>query len=78
MSLYVMMGCVHPYSPHMMDPLKSSRGLKSSILWTLINGRKDTVSLDRLKPAYLEDAPEPTIFEPSPSTPTHSNDTSPA
>ena len=43
---------------------------RSEKFYTLdINGRKDTVSLDRLKPAYLEDAPEPTTFEPSPATP---------
>ena len=49
---------------------------RSEKFYTLdINGRKDTVSLDRLKPAYLEDAPEPNTFEPSPATPTHSNDT---
>ena len=52
---------------------------RSEKFYTLdINGRKDTVSLDRLKPAYLEDAPEPNTFELSPSMPTHSNDTPPA
>ena len=40
--------------------------------------RHTTTSLDRLKPAYLEDVPEPTTFELSPSMPTHSNDTPPA
>ena len=39
MSSYAMMGCVHLCSPHTMDPLKSSRGLKSSILWTLMDVR---------------------------------------
>ena len=51
---------------------------RSEKFYTLdINGHKDTVSLDRLKPAYLEDAPEPTTSEPSPATSTHSNDTPP-
>ena len=39
MSSYAMTGSVHLCSPHTMDPLKSSRGLKSSILWTLMDVR---------------------------------------
>ena len=51
---------------------------RSEKFYTLdINGHKDTVSLDHLKLAYSEDAPEPTTFEPSPSMPTHSDDTPP-
>ena len=35
-----------------------------------INGRKDTVSIDRLKPAHLDDNPPPTIYESTTQPPT--------
>ena len=35
-----------------------------------INGRKDTVSIDRLKPAHLDDKPPPTTHESTTQPPT--------
>lgn len=49
---------------------------RSEKYYTLdINGRKDTVSLDRLKPAYLEESSDPAAVQPS--TPPQSNDSPP-
>ena len=58
------------YSPHMMVHTRSSIILLHNNYYTLdINGRTDTVTLSRLKPAYLEDSPANTA-SPPPQAPT--------